>query len=188
VSVETEIKLLVDDIEKFRRGLCGLAPSLLEARHFEDNFVLDYDDARLRSQGNLLRIRQTDRSSFMTFKGLPKTEGLFKVREELETSLTDGRVALQIFEKLGLQVWFRYQKYREEFGVPTANQAGMIKVAIDETPIGLFSELEGSEEGIRQIATALGYTESQFVRASYYSLYLQFCKRKGERPSHMTFA
>ena len=38
-----------------------------------------------------------------------------KVREELETVVGDGHLLLRLFEELGFRVWFRYQKYREEF-------------------------------------------------------------------------
>ena len=38
-----------------------------------------------------------------------------KVREELETLVGDGEVLLRVLEELGLHVWFRYEKYREEF-------------------------------------------------------------------------
>ena len=37
------------------------------------------------------------------------------VREEIETVVGDGETLLRVFEELGLHVWFRYQKYREEF-------------------------------------------------------------------------
>ena len=38
-----------------------------------------------------------------------------KLRDELETVVGDGALLLRIFEELGFHVWFRYEKYREEF-------------------------------------------------------------------------
>ena len=69
-----------------------------------------------------------------------------KLREELETVVGDGEVLLRVFEELGLHVWFRYEKYREEFAHED------VIVAIDETPVGVFVEIEGSEPGIATMA------------------------------------
>ena len=73
-----------------------------------------------------------------------------KLRDEFETVVGDGVLLLRIFEELGFQVWFRYEKYREEFSHED------VIVAIDETPVGVFVEIEGSESGIAAMAAALG--------------------------------
>ena len=86
-----------------------------------------------------LRIRMENGKSRLTFKG-PVQPSMMKLREELETVVGDGEVLLRIFEELGLQVWFRYEKYREEFSHED------VIVAIDETPVGVFVEIEGSEQ------------------------------------------
>ena len=79
--------------------------------------------------------------SRVTFKG-PVQPSTMKLREEDETLVGDGEVLLKIFEELGLHVWFRYEKYREEFSHED------VIVAIDETPVGVFVEIEGGEQGI----------------------------------------
>ena len=90
-----------------------------------------------------------------------------KVREEIETEITDGRGLLQVFEQIGLIVWFRYQKFREEF------VRDHVVIAIDETPIGTFVELEGSEAGITQLAGALGRSSDDYIVDSYRGLFLK---------------
>ena len=87
--------------------------------------------------------------SRLTFKG-PVQPGLMKIREELETVVGDGDILLRVLKELGLHIWFRYEKYREEFAHED------VIVAIDETPVGIFVELEGSEPGIASMAEALG--------------------------------
>ncbi len=81
--------------------------------------------------------------SRLTFKG-PVQPGVMKIREELETVVGDGEILLRVLKELGLHVWFRYEKYREEFAHED------VIVAIDETPVGIFVEIEGSESGHRR--------------------------------------
>jgi adenylate cyclase class 2 len=188
VSIETEVKLHVADVTDFLKRLRALTPIELSARHFEDNFVLDFDENGLRFQSCLLRVRITDRGASITFKGPPREGGAFKVREELETAVGNGDIAILIFERLGMKVWFRYQKYRREFAVghdvpPGAN----VHVAYDETPIGDYVELEGSEDNIRKVAEAMGFNESQFIRLSYYSLFREYCEARCQEPGFMVF-
>jgi predicted adenylyl cyclase CyaB len=188
VSIETEIKIRLADPAQFRRRLESLKPVALSSRHFEDNFLLDYPDRRIQGERCLIRVRRAGYTSLLTFKGPPRSDGLFKVREELETEIESGDTIIEILEKLGLRVWFRYQKYREEFRISTQGAAGEeVHVAIDETPVGGYSEIEGSEQGIREVAGAMGFGESHYLRGSYYSLYLQYCRERGLSPTHMVF-
>ena len=57
---------------------------------------------------------------------------------------------LLVLKNLGFEAWFNYQKYREEFLHEN------VVIAIDETPIGTFVELEGTEETIDEMAKLLG--------------------------------
>ena len=93
-------------------------------------------------------MRVENGKSRVTFKG-PVQPSTMKVREEDETLVGDGEVLLKIFRELGLHVWFRYEKYREEFSHED------VIVAIDETPVGVFVEVEGCEQGIETAAAAL---------------------------------
>ena len=71
-----------------------------------------------------------------------------------------------MLEALGLHVWFRYQKFREEFAAEDAT------IALDETPVGTFVELEGGERAILTMTYALGRTPADFILDSYRSLFL----------------
>ena len=181
LSTETEIKIKIEDTGDFLLRMNSLNPVLLSARHFEDNHLLDYPDRRLKSSQCLLRIRSAEGQYLLTYKGPPRPEGIFKTREELETKLEDGTILLQALERIGMCVCFRYQKYRQEFVF------GEIHVAVDETPIGNFVEFEGSESGILDLTRKMGIPESQFLRSSYYSLYLEYCGEKGKAPEFMIF-
>jgi adenylate cyclase, class 2 len=188
VGIETEVKVVLVDVGEFQRRLDRLNRAVSSARHFEDNYLLDFPDGRMRSEMRLVRVRLTDARCFLTFKERPLASEVFKSREELETTVADGTTVLRILEHLGLRVWFRYQKYRQEFIVPSAQRhAETVHIAVDRTPIGDFAEFEGSEEGIRDVAGMLGFEEAQFLKDSYYSLYVRYCRDRGERVTNMTF-
>ncbi len=181
LGIETEVKIRIREAEDFCRSLSVLNPEILSARHLEDNNLLDFSDRRLASSRSLIRVRLEDGKHSFTYKGPPQPNGIFKTREELETPVGDGTILLQALERIGLVVAFRYQKYRREFLV------GGVHVAVDETPIGNYVELEGLEQGILHVAEKLGIARTQFLRSSYYSLYLEYCSERGVTPGFMVF-
>lgn len=188
MSVETEIKVRVGDLQSFRDRLGRFSPTSLTPRHFEDNFVLDYPDRRMAAWQCLLRVRIVGDSALLTFKGPLRPSGLFKIREELESSAGDGAALVVILERLGLKVWFRYQKYRQEFRVSFGRgRRNEVLIALDETPIGTFAEFEGPETGIRKIARSMGFRQSQYLRDSYAALYVQYCQEHQMAVRQMTF-
>jgi adenylate cyclase class 2 len=78
-------------------------------------------------------------------------------------------------------VWFRYEKYREEFSHED------VIVAIDETPVGVFVEIEGSEPGIETMAAALGRSRDDYILDSYRGLFLQAREAAGLTTADMVF-
>ena len=116
----------------------------------------------------------------LTFKG-PVQPSIEKVRPEIETVVGDGPLLVRILEELGFHVWFRYQKYREEFALDD------VIVAVDETPVGTFVEIEGGDRGITGMAVALGRTPADYVLDSYRGLFIDHCRRAGQPPTHMLF-
>lgn len=138
----------------------------LHGRRLQEDALLDTDDEQLRRRRCVLRIRTENGKSRLTFKG-PVQPSIMKVREEVETLVGDGQALLRVLEELGLHVWFRYEKFREEFCHED------VIVAVDETPVGVFLEIEGSEQGITAMAQALGRAPDEYVLDSYRGLFLQ---------------
>lgn len=188
MATETEVKIRIDDPDAFAPVLARAAVERVAPRTFEDNFVLDFPDDRLRREGCLLRVRQSGGAALITYKGPAAPGTVFKIREELETAVQDSETTLEIFRRLGMDVRFRYQKYRTEYAleVPGRN-CGAVRVAYDETPIGTYVELEGEEAAIRAAAAQLEFPQSAFLRDSYCTLYLEHCRRHALNPTHMTF-
>jgi adenylate cyclase, class 2 len=178
--LEREIKLRFNSAAEAREAVIAAGALPLHGRRLQEDALLDTDDEQLRRQRCVLRVRMENSKSRLTWKG-PVQPSMMKVREELETVVGDGEMLLRVFGEIGLHVWFRYEKYREEF-----SQEDVI-VAIDETPVGVFVEIEGTENGIAQMTTALGRTPDDYIVDSYRSLFLHHRERCGLTGSDMVF-
>ncbi len=180
---EREVKIAIQDAASARQTILASEFEEVTPRHLEINDVYDTPDQSIRGRGELLRLRQAGSRHILTFKGKSETSLAHKVREELEVTTSNGATTAAILNKLGLQPFFRYEKYRTEFAKP--GEAGI--VVLDETPIGNFLELEGDAEWIDQTAVLLGYSAAHYITLSYGKLYRDLCIRLGIDPSNMIF-
>ncbi len=179
---ETEIKLRVDDAGAGRRMLRAAGFRVFKRRVFESNTVFDTPELALRKAGLLLRVRQAGSVRTLTYKG-PVTASKHKSREELELEIPDARVMATIIERLGFHPVFRYDKYRTEF--KQLRNSGI--AVVDETPVGVYLELEGTDAWIDRTARKLNFSESDYITASYAALYLEWCREHGIVPGNMVF-
>ena len=178
---EREIKLLVHNVPDARAAIIAAGAFPLKCRRLQEDALFDTEDEALRRRGCALRVRHDSGRSLLTFKG-PVQPGPMTTREEHETVISDGDVLTHVLESLGLHVWFRYQKFREEFAAEDAT------IALDETPIGTFIELEGGERAILTMTYALGRTPDDFILDSYRSLFLARRDQFGLDGANMMFA
>jgi adenylate cyclase class 2 len=181
MALEREIKLRFGSAEEARTKILALGATPLHGRRLQEDALLDTEDERLRLQRSTLRVRSEGGKSLLTFKG-PVQPGVIKVREEHETVVADGTVLLAILESLGLHIWFRYEKYREEF------ESDDLVMAVDETPVGTFVELEGGEAAIHATAKALGKVPGDYITDSYRFLFIEHREANGLAGRDMVFA
>ena len=118
----------------------------------------------------------------LTYKGAAAV-GKYKERDELEVEVSDPRRLTEMLSRLDFIPTFRYEKYRTEYR--RAGEAG--STMLDETPIGVYLELEGAQAWIDRSARRLGFAESDYCTASYGSLYGDYCQKHGLPVTHMTF-
>ncbi len=180
---EVEIKLRVPNAADARQRLEAAGFALTRERLFESNVIYDRPGAELRRAGELLRLRTCGGNAILTFKG-PAADAKHKTREEIETSVSDAAALAGILERLGFEPSFRYEKYRTEFARSGENGHSMV----DETPIGDFVELEGPPEWIDAAARALGFTERDYITATYADLYFEHRGGEHAAPAAMVFA
>jgi adenylate cyclase class 2 len=181
MGLEREIKLRLGTAEQARVRVVALGATPLRGRRLQEDALLDTPDGQLAARRSALRVRHEDGRSLLTFKGPPQP-GPMKLREEHETVVGDGQALMSILDALGFRVWFRYEKYREEFALDDS------VLAIDETPVGVFVEIEGAEGRIEAAARALGCTPADYITDSYRTLFVAWREQHGATSEHMTFA
>lgn len=182
-TVETEIKLRARDATSADALLRSAGFDVHHPRTFESNVLLDTAGLRLRAARQILRLREYGPRHVLTYKG-GAVDGKHKTREELEFEIPAGAPLPLIFERLGYTPQFRYEKYRTEY--TRGGEPGM--AVVDETPIGIFLELEGPGDWIDQTAAQLGYREQDYITRSYGALYAEYCQKHGGDASGMVFS
>lgn len=171
-NLEIEVKIPCGNIEV----LHNLGSLVLDKeRHFEDNWMLDTADAKLKHEEGALRVRIVNSTGTVTYKGRSDAQTEFKARLEYETEVEDPDQMLHIFERLGYKPFFRYQKYRTVYRL-TLESGLSLKAMFDETPMGNFLELEGSELAVKRAVEALKLTQDDYITDTYIKMQLERCR------------
>jgi adenylate cyclase, class 2 len=181
---EIEVKFCVADGPALERKLTALGFRLVTPRTFEKNVLFDAPDRRLRAKQSILRIRQYGERWVITHKRLPEDNdpsARHKHRIETETEVADGDAMSIIFTQLGYHPAFTYEKWRSEYGDATGH------CVIDETPIGLFAELEGPAEWIDTTSARLGLDPAELITLSYGRLFEDWRAATGSDATDLTF-
>lgn len=178
---EVEVKIPTADLEASRAALRDAGGELLHPRHFESNDLYDDPSGRFAAEGRTLRLRRARGRAILTYKGPARFQGGIKTREERETEVSDPGEAEAILGALGLERRFRYEKRREEWRLEGC------AIALDETPIGAFVEIEGPPPAIRRAVVRLGLDFTAALPYSYARLYFERRQQDSSLPKDMVF-
>jgi adenylate cyclase class 2 len=181
-KLEQEVKFRLPSWEDGIRRIEAAGAEPTRPRHFESNQLFDYADSRIGKRDSALRLRFVSDQAWLTYKGPNHGSGKIKQRRESETFLGDGRAMESILEHLGLEVRFRYDKYRASFRLSEA------EISCDETPIGTFLEIEGTPEEIAEVAGLLSLDMKDAMSLSYPRLYQLHRAENPGAPEFMVFA
>jgi adenylate cyclase class 2 len=171
---EIEIKLPVQDLAAVREKLRAHGARQLTEPHSESNDLYDQVDGSVAKSGRVLRLRRTEHGATLTYKGPARFEDGAKTREERETAVSDPNEMESILAALGFHRRFRYEKRREEWSLDDC------VIALDETPIGTFAEVEGDPAAIRRVLQQLGLDPAESLPYSYTELY---ARRRRDDPT-----
>ncbi|HWF07982.1 MAG TPA: class IV adenylate cyclase [Bryobacteraceae bacterium] len=185
--LEVEIKLRIETAARARALMRRHGFAVIAPRVFEQNLVLDDERGSLRAGGMLLRVRRAGKTGApfvvtCTFKN-PEMPGRHKRRGEREFRASDFDACVGIFASLGFREKFRYEKYRTEY----RRQSDPGHITVDETPIGVFMELEGPARWIDRTAKEIGFSRADYVMDSYGRLYEAWCAAHGVAVKDMRF-
>jgi adenylate cyclase class 2 len=183
--LEIEVKLKIGSLRQLRKDLLEMGCEEKVPRSLERNWTWDFPGHPLRQKGELLRVRQFAGHCMLTFKGTAQQSLHFKIREELETEVEDPAILRVILERLGLVAVFFYEKFRTSYSWKVQGQRHSVNLAVDETPIGNYLEIEGREADIYRVAAQLGFDRRAFIQESYPALFAKSRLRRSQRD--MTF-
>src|SRR5262249_15879030 len=179
---EIEIKLPCESLDAVRHRLREGNATAVTPQHFESNDLYDNAGGQIAASGSTLRLRQANDQALLTFKGPARFEGGVKRREERETIVADAAEMKTILSRLGFSRRFPYEKRPEEWRFEDC------VVALDETPIGNFVEIEGDPSSIRRAVARLELDSSEAIPYSYSKMYLLRRDKDPSLPSDMVFA
>lgn len=198
-KLEIEIKLRITDLPLLVRNLSSLGATPA-GRVLEKNTLYDTPSSEFRRRGRLVRLRIETPAPSAAYPGGPhrailtskappgpallslRSRGpLYKERLERELVVQDPRRWPAVLRSVGFRPGFRYEKYRTSF------RLFGLHLDLDETPVGIFLELEGAPRSIDRVARALGFSPEDYIRRTYWALYRAACRRRGRLPANMVF-
>jgi adenylate cyclase, class 2 len=180
---ENEIKLAIGSVAAARRLLRSAGFRVARPRVFESNLVFDTPDHGILHSGALVRLRRVGKRGVLTYKGPSDAEGPHKSRQEVESEVEKPDAVGFVLERLGYQPVFRYDKFRTEFKRP--HESGT--ATLDETPMGVYMELEGSPQWVDRNARRLGFTPADYIKSSYGRLWAEHRVAGGNEFADMLF-
>ena len=109
----------------------------------------------------VLRLRRVNDRAILTYKERLPSDSSIKHQLEDETVVDDADAMDAILDALGFSPALIYEKKRERWLL------GETEIVVDELPFGLFMEIEGSEESIRDIEAKLAIKRLKAETATY---------------------
>ncbi|HVG31908.1 MAG TPA: class IV adenylate cyclase [Pyrinomonadaceae bacterium] len=143
-----------------------------EGKEFEVNTL--YAGGSLDRRTEALRLRRVGDRAVLTYKRRLDSASAIKQHLEEETVVEDALTMERILMQLGYKPALVYEKRRA-----TWRMAGA-EVVLDELPFGLFLEIEGDEQAIKEAEGLLELSDVEAELSTYPELAERFGERRGE--------
>lgn len=170
IEIEKKYRLTKKQREEVWRRLPQIGAKR-KGEEFEVNTL--YAGSALDVGRSVLRLRRVGKRGILTYKERFPSRSDIKHQREDETRVDDPDAMELILAALGFTPALVYEKRRETWAL------GKTEIVIDELPFGLFMEIEGTEESIRDIESKLAIKRLRTEAATYPQLTLKHGKDYG---------
>lgn len=192
MALEIERKYLNVDLNHIKAHLEKLNATFI-GEYFESNIIFDTAGGELFSKDWLLRVRTMEnaknRHCLLTLKKPVSKKSMevmgqgIKVREELETAVSDEMSFVSILKSLGYLEKARYEKVRSSWTLPRNMLSRMLSVTLSETddyqihfdldrlPFMKALEIEARPDDMPCLENFLGLDKKQISSKSYHELH-----------------
>jgi adenylate cyclase class 2 len=171
IEIEKKYRLTRERYELLARRL--LESDAVHVREeFEENTL--YAGGGLDSSRQVLRLRRVDGKAILTYKERFTTASSIKRYREDETGVEDAEAFSDILDALGFKPSLVYEKRRATWRFKNT------EVVVDQLPFGLFMEIEGEEESIREVERLIGLTEAEAEMSTYPELARRYGEMRGD--------
>jgi predicted adenylyl cyclase CyaB len=186
--LEVELKSVVDDIARRRAAIESAGATLVFEGRLEDRRY-DSPDRALTERDHVLRVRvyrdaQGARAE-LDFKGPTRRDDGYKVREEIESHVSDADALVAILDRLGYEVTIAIDRDIVQYDL----DGTMIR--FERYPrMDNLVEVEGSRDAIERAIEALGMPRAGFLTDRLPDFARRFEERTGARAavSHAALA
>jgi predicted adenylyl cyclase CyaB len=177
--LEVELKSVVDDVARCRGAVERAGASLVFAGRLEDR-RWDTPDRAMAARDHVLRVRVYRGGgqvrAELDWKGPTRSDGIYKLREELGTAVTDPDALSEIFEQLGYEISIAIDREIVQYDL-----AGTM-VRFERYPrMDDLVEVEGTPEQIERAIAILGLRRDGFTTDRLPEFVKRYEERTGGR-------
>jgi predicted adenylyl cyclase CyaB len=177
--LEVELKSVVDDLARCRAAVERAGASLVFEGRLEDR-RWDTPDRAMVAKDHVLRVRVYRGGGHvraeLDWKGPTRRDATYKLRDEIETSVTDPLALSEILEQLGYEVSIAIDREIIQYDL------GGAMVRFERYPrMDDLVEVEGTPEQIEDAISVLGLPRDGFTTDRLPEFVMRYEARTGER-------
>jgi predicted adenylyl cyclase CyaB len=171
IEIEKKYRLAPGQSARLKESL-GLSGATLEGEEFEENTL--YAGGTLDPGRQVLRVRRVGQRAILTYKERFFSTEAIKHNREDETVVENADALSEILNALGFRPALVYEKRRATWRLANT------EIVLDELPFGLFAEIEGEEQAIREVEERLCLKDAEPEMATYPELTRRHGVKRGD--------